>query len=209
MNPEFPRAAMSGRRTESSDRPGDVPPGVAWIPPDAPRRREAEAFIAAVFADSHGARIESFMPNLVLLERASGPLAALGWRGAGTHRLFLEAYLDGPVERHISHVAGTPVARERVAEVGHLASNGQAGGARLILAMAPALERMGFEWVVFTATAELLGIFQKLGLMPMALATADPARLGEQAQAWGSYYRHRPIVVAGRIRQALREDARA
>ena len=30
------------------------------------------------------------------------------------------------------------------------------------------LDRLGFEWVVFTATSELIGIFRRLGLPPLA-----------------------------------------
>ena len=38
---------------------------------------------------------------------------------------------------------------------------------------------------------------------PLALAPADPDRLGADAADWGSYYDSRPIVVAGRIALAL------
>jgi hypothetical protein len=57
--------------------------------------------------------------------------------------------------------------------------------------------------VVFTATQELIRIFTKLGLPLLALAKADPARLGEEAGSWGTYYDTQPIVVAGRIQLAL------
>nr|WP_265944445.1 thermostable hemolysin [Dechloromonas sp. A34] len=56
---------------------------------------------------------------------------------------------------------------------------------------------------VFTATGELIRIFAKLGLPLLALAPADPARLGSEAGAWGSYYETAPVVVAGRIRWAF------
>ena len=65
-----------------------------------------------------------------------------------------------------------------------------------------------YEWVVFTATRELIGIFRKLGLSLLELAPADPGRLPEPADDWGSYYDSEPIVVAGRVRLAL-EKAQA
>ena len=38
-----------------------------------------------------------------------------------------------------------------------------------------------------------------LGLAPVALGPADPARLREGAQRWGHYYRHGPQVMAGYV----------
>ena len=39
---------------------------------------------------------------------------------------------------------------------------------------------------------------------PLSLGAADPAALGEEAAHWGSYYEHRPLVLAGHLPQALR-----
>jgi hypothetical protein len=170
---------------------------------DSPRRSESEHFIRSVFARHYDARVDSFAPDLMLLEQADRITAAAGWRGAAQGPLFLETYLDAPVEAHIARLAASPVARARIAEVGNLAAITPGGGARMILTLAEHLDRLGFEWVVFTATQELIGIFAKLGLPPLALGVADPARLGESARDWGRYYDSQPVVVAGRIRLAL------
>ena len=77
------------------------------------------------------------------------------------------------------------------------------------IALAEHLHHRGYEWVVFTATRELIGIFARLGLPLPVVAPADPARLGDGASAWGSYYDTGPIVVAGRIRLAVERFARA
>jgi len=186
-----------------------VPSRTQVIALDSPRRDEAEAFIRSVFAHHYAAQVASFAPDLILLEQAGRNAqaeciaAAAGWRSAASGRLFLETYLDDPVQVRIGRLAGHPVARERIAEVGNLASVTPGGGARMILALAEHLDRLGYEWVVFTATQELIGIFAKLGLPPLALGIADPKCLGAAADAWGSYYDSRPVVVAGRIRLAL------
>ncbi len=175
---------------------------------DSPRRPEAEAYIRAIYARHHGARVASFAPDLFLLERARSDantgkiIAAAGWRCASKGPLFLETYLDDPVHVHISSLAGQPVARERIVEVGNLASSSPGGGARMIPALACHLDNLGYEWAVFTATRELIAIFTRLGLPPLALSIADPARLGPAARAWGRYYDSKPVVVAGRIRLA-------
>ncbi len=190
------------RRTES----GAVMKRVIGL--DSPRRDEAEAFIRTIYARHHDARVACFAPDLFLLERTkhnanTGEIvAAAGWRCAAKGPLFLETYLDHPVHVHIGGLAGQPVARERIVEVGNLASASPGGGARMILALARHLDNLGYEWVVFTATRELIAIFTKLGLPPLALSIADPARLGPAARDWGRYYDSKPVVVAGRIRLA-------
>lgn len=168
-----------------------------------PRHAAAEAFVTKVFRDHYQAAPQNFTPNFVVLERDEQILAAAGWRCAADERLFLESYLDRPVETLVSGLAGHPVSRARIVEVGHLAVTQRGGSVDVILTLAAHLDRLGYEWVVFTATQELIGIFRRLQLPPLALAPADPERLGPQADAWGSYYASHPVVVAGRIRLAL------
>lgn len=167
------------------------------------RRGEVEAFIGNVFARHYGARVSSFAPNLMLLEQQGRLVAATGWRSASSEALFLERYLDSPIELAMAQLADQSVERERIVEVGNLAAEKSGGSLHVILALASHLDRLGYEWVVFTATRELVGIFSRLGLPLLALAKADPARLGDEAMAWGSYYATEPIIVAGRIRLAL------
>ena len=172
------------------------------------RRDEVEKFIRATFEARFGAEVTRFAPNLMALERDDRIVAAAGWRCAADEPLFLEAYLDVPVEAAVARLAGHPVERARIVEVGNLAAVRAGGSIDVILALSRHLDRLGYEWVAFTATRELIGIFRKLGLAPLALAPADPERLGDQASAWGRYYDSAPVVVAGRIRLALEKSAR-
>lgn len=104
----------------------------------------------------------------------------------------------------MADLAHQRVRREEIVEVGNLAAEKPGGTVQVVLALAAHLDRLGYKWVVFTATRELIGIFNRLGLPLLALAAADPGRLGEAAAAtWGRYYDTQPIVVAGRIRMAL------
>jgi Thermostable hemolysin len=174
----------------------------------SPRRQETENFIRTVFARHYRADVSAFAPNLLLLEQNERTIAATGWRAASDESLFLERYLDQPIEQAMAKLAGQPVARERIVEVGNLAAEKPGSSLHIILALAQHLDRLGYEWVVFTATQELIGIFSRLGLPLLALAPADPARLGDEAGHWGTYYDTRPIVVAGRIRVGLERAGR-
>lgn len=169
---------------------------------DSPQREQVERFIHTVYAHRHGARVRQFMPWLVSLSDADGIVAAAGYR-LGHEALFLERYLDHPVEQLLAR-AGTPVSRHTLAEVGHLAAARAGLGRQLIVQMGPHLAGLGVEWVVSTLTQELRHLFSRMGVTPLALGVADPARLGADAADWGRYYDHHPMVLAGHLPQALR-----
>lgn len=165
-------------------------------------RERAEGFIADIFAHCYDARVPAIAPDLLTLERQERLLAAAGWRGAADTPLYLERYLDEPIELAIARVAGRPVARARIAEACNLAAR-PGYGVRMVQAMARQLDLEGYEWVAFTATRELVAIFSRMGLPLLALAPAAAHRAGPDAAAWGRYYDTAPVVVAGRIRIAL------
>lgn len=166
-------------------------------------REVLEAFIQAVFARSYGASIQQFYPHLLGLRRSDLSLAAVaGLRPAYAGKLFCETYLDAPVEILLATACGQQVSRRHVVEVGNLAP-ASAGQARWLIATVTAyLHGAGFSWVVFTAVPVLHNAFLRMGLQPLALADADPARLAASEQGrWGSYYDGRPVVYAGHVRQ--------
>jgi hypothetical protein len=168
----------------------------------APLRAPCEQFIGARFEQAHGARIAHFSPYLLGVRDALDRWrAAAGYTPADGRRLFLEQYLDAPVEHLLARYG---VQREAIVEVGNLAATSAGMGRALIPLLARHLHRLGYEWVVFTATRELRNAFARMGLAPLELAPADPARLPDRGARWGRYYANDPIVVAGRIGHALR-----
>jgi hypothetical protein len=171
---------------------------------DDAARAAVEAFIHAVYRDRYGAHVRQFSPVLVSLCDERGDLvAAAGYRAAGPGPLFLERYLDAPVETLLTSDSSSRPARERIVEVGHLAGGRAGEGRRLALLLAPHLANEGFHWVVSTLTEELRHLFIRLGIVPMARGAADPALLGDEAARWGSYFDHHPVVLAGQIEPAL------
>ena len=164
-------------------------------------RAAVEAFIRERFAARYGARVRHFMPTLLQLEDDAGVRHdAVGVRSAACESLFLERYLDRPVEAEIARRSGFSPARERIVEVGNLAAQGAGHARLLIVALTSLLVAQGFDWVVFTGTPEVLNSFSRLDLGPLALGEADPARMGDELADWGSYYDSHPMVMAGNIR---------
>ncbi|MDH0731312.1 thermostable hemolysin [Pseudomonas sichuanensis] len=163
-------------------------------------RADIEHFIHQCFASVHQADVQHFLPELLALHDSHGRLiAAAGMRPASQGPLFLERYLDEPLETAVSRIAGTPLERTCMVEVGNLASL-SAGSARImIIAVTWLLATRGFEWVTFTGAATLINSFKRLGLTPSVLAPADPDRLLGQMDQWGTYYEQHPQVFAGKI----------
>jgi len=171
-----------------------------WIAPGHPERPALEAFIAAEFSRVYGARVQHFCRMLAGCRDACGRwVAALGYSLARDGRLFLEQYLDGPVETGIAQRIGTPVARTDIVEVGNLAGTSVGAARALIVFMTRHLHQQGLVWVTFTATRTLLNSFARLRLVPTVLAEADPARLHDAGRDWGTYYTSRPQVMFGNI----------
>jgi len=161
-----------------------------------------ERFIAERFADAYGAELRRFMPRLFGTYDAGGRLhAAFGMRSAAEERLFLECYLDEPVEQLVSRRAGEAVSRRHIAEVGNLAGATPGALRELIPLLTRLLHRQSFHWVVFTGAARLCNGFSRLGLPLSVMAPAPIGRLPEAERAyWGSYYRHSPSVMLGDVR---------
>jgi len=164
-------------------------------------RQQVERFIHDRFGIEYSADIRNFMPNLLRLMTDSGELiAAAGYRTAGEHRLFLETYLDEPVEEVLSRAYGQIIARDSIVEVGNLADAHPGGGRAAITALTAYLSGMGYQWVVFTGVKKLRNGFRRLGIETEQIGQADTARLkSKELQRWGRYYQSGPLVMAGNI----------
>lgn len=169
--------------------------------PEHPRRAPFEQFIETRFADAFGARVEGHYPLIAGLERRGGDLlAAAGVRFAEREPLFLERYLDQPIDQALSGRFGRPVARDEVVEIGSLAADGPAAALDLFRGLALWLTMACSRRIaVATVRPELARLLSHSGFNLRAVAEADPGRLGDEAARWGSYYDRSPQVFAGEI----------
>ena len=168
--------------------------------PEHAERAAVEDFIRAVFEKTYGAKVQHFAQILLGIRGRDGKwAAALGYTPAADNQLFVENYGGGSVEQQISDKLDTPVKRDQVVEVGNLAASTAGAARQLIRSAIQYLYEAGFCWVIFTATRALLNSFARLDLRPIPVATADPARLPDKGQGWGSYYEMHPQIMAGSI----------
>lgn len=161
-------------------------------------RSEVEAFIQAVFKVTYDANITEFMPMLVALRDNNGVLmAAFGLSSAAKESLFLEQYLDVPIEALMSDKLGRTINRQQITSIGNLAVSNPRNAGVLIAHVIQHCLDISIEWCVATAHHSLQNGLIKGGRDVYPLHIADKARLSLKEQAtWGSYYNHLPQVVA-------------
>lgn len=171
------------------------------------QRVEVEQYIHDRFLAAYGANVTEFMPWLLTLRCAGNLSAVVGLRPAGDGPLFVEHYLDQPVEAALAQRCGRSIERHELLEIGNLVSTWK-GSSQLLMVMLPLLaSALGYRWLVFTATAEVQKLLGRLHFELVPLCRADGDRLGERRAIWGSYYDNAPTVMAGYLPDALQQLA--
>lgn len=170
-----------------------------------PDRHRPERFVHQIYQQRYDADIRSFYPTLLTFTAHSELRAVVGFRAGLVRPLFSERYLDEPVDRLIGDHWAEPVDRAQIVEVGNLALASPGQARWVIAAVTVYLRAAGYRWVLFTAVTPLINAFRRLGLNPIRLAAADPARLQDGGRQWGRYYDTRPYVCAGDIEAGHRK----
>jgi len=169
-----------------------------------PRREELEQFVHDVFEARHGASVCSFMPTLLAMRNDSGALCSVaGFRCAKGQALFLERYLDEPIEQSIASATGHQINRSQIVEVGNLAGVSCRSAMRLVLDLPGILLDRGHRWIVFTATDTVRELLASYQAPLFDLAAANAARAQDTGDDWGRYYDSHPRVMAGYLQDGL------
>lgn len=142
------------------------------------RRELAETFIAVHYQRSYGCSVVNHYPTLISVSDEQGRVAgAVGLRFAADESLFLEQYLDRPVELALSSGLLRTVARHQVAEIGSLASSSRNGTLRLFEALAAYLSHQQLDYAAVTATEPLRRLLGRLGITTIDLGAAQAGAL--------------------------------
>lgn len=166
-------------------------------------RQEIEHFIYRRFYYQYGARISAYLPYLLSARDDKGISAALGFQPVGDKPLFLEQYLDCDIETSIMLLTQNYISRDKIVEIGNLASGRQRATQTLFLLLAQVLYGEGYEWVVFTANRAVQVWLKRLDMPTFIIKEADPKRLPDKGDNWGSYYDDRPVVLAANIEHSF------
>lgn len=150
------------------------------------------------YLEVFGASPAPSFSEYVTTGREPDRLAGLGYRRASDGAVFLESYLDRPVEIELGKAFGRRIARSEVVEIGNFAADNAFVMLELWGAAANDLAGSS-EIAVATLTAPLRRIFNRIGLPFVSLCPARAERLGPGGSEWGRYYQQDPQVCAGVI----------
>lgn len=172
---------------------------VSILPIFSKDRKAVEDFIINIYRQSYGAKIGIHYPMLMSVTNDAGDiLAASGFRYASQETLFLEQYLPAPIETMLS------APRNRIVEIGNLASAGGGASMFLFAALSAYLDHKGLTHAAITGTSYIEKRLRSLGLKPQSLAPADPKKLNRNDEDWGTYYDTDPHVFSGHIQEGYK-----
>ena len=171
---------------------------------DDSSRASLETFVRHSYKKIFNAQLNSFLPNLVASTTSDDQIwAAFGYADAGQGKLFLENYLDDPIEKLVSKKIGKNIQRKKIVEVGNLSITHMADSVKTMRDIAGYLQSLGYEWIVCTATRYLRLLFLKSGAKPVSIAQAPKSRVSEDGSEWGSYYVTAPEILIGNVNQSV------
>lgn len=166
---------------------------------DSIARSCLESTVRSGFGTHFGACIAGFMPRFAYYEHSSGGTGVIGLRRASEEPLFLENYLDRPIETILAEVSDTLFSRDRIAEVGQFVVDDRNIVGSFFRDLVPFLASEDCDWVCFTGTNKIRAILKRVGFEGLPIAVADESRVASQVDSWGDYYDHDPVVIVGKL----------
>ena len=169
----------------------------------SPEHARASALVAAQYLKHFGST-ESHAPDSMLCQFLDGALVGcVGFESAESGSLFVEQYLDQPIDIALF---GVPGRRKEVVEIGAFAVEARDHALLLMMELADVLSARQFTTAVCTVTAPVRRCLRKLGIESNRLGPAVADRV-DNPVGWGTYYELQPEVLAGDIADGLRHIA--
>jgi thermostable hemolysin len=165
-------------------------------------RSVVELEIQRLYRRRYGAVLESFAPMMVAELTQAGTVECVAGLRFGHEPLFLECYLDRPIEQVLEHHLCSEVERSRIVEVCHLAGAGSGRSLTFLRKLIAMLEATEVESAIFTATRPVRHLLRRSGLSLVELGLATIHRV-PRPETWGSYFEHDPRIMAVVARTAI------
>ncbi|PCI66017.1 MAG: hypothetical protein COB38_10500 [Gammaproteobacteria bacterium] len=163
-------------------------------------RNNVENFIWNGFDRYYGANIKNFLPNLISIRQKGEIQSTLGLKIASEGPIFIEQYLKKSIELFFQK---ENVTRKQIGEVGNLFGTNKTFTRQLFIIAALVASKAGISKLVFCATPQIKMILRNLCMSVFYIAEADPNKLGQESNHWGSYYDTSPELIAIDIDQAI------
>lgn len=166
------------------------------------RYREICDFVCNQYKQHFNCDLRHFMPNHLVLQKGDAVMAVAGFRNASTGPLFLEQYLDEPVEDLLLEKMNQFRNRDEIVEVGGFAAVDRLSALQLMLHLSAQLNELEYKTLVCAANKPIQQCLKRSGFSWVVLGEARADRVSQQENDWGSYYRSKPALLAGNIPQS-------
>jgi len=166
---------------------------IEFLDIDHPKRDLVQAHIQKVYQDTYGAKITSFAPLLVSVEKLDGEIVCAGGIRTAQDGFFSDTYLDCDLNEAIQIIDGTDTHANEIMEVVSVASTTPFPVLPMLDAMIAWGREQGMTCGVFTATGPLRKLLKHTKMPFKELCKADALRI-EDPESWGTYYQSDPAV---------------
>lgn len=166
-------------------------------------RMRAESFISDKYKEIHNASLSEFFSTLFAGYTENGMQVAIGMETLSGKDAFLEQYLETPVQVSLEKFTQSKVPRDKLVEIGNLASLNIENAKLMVAFLVFHLSRQKVEWAVCTGTVAVRYVLQQMRLHFHVIDKADPNALGAAQKQWGNYYQQKPLVLAINVAEAL------
>ena len=166
-------------------------------------RVSVESFISDKYKEIHNASLSEFFSTLFAGYTENKMQVAIGIENLNGKDAFLEQYLETPVELSLEKIIQSKVSRDKLVEIGNLASLNMENAKLMVAFLVFYLSRQKIEWAVCTGTVAVRYVLQQMGLHFHVIDKANPNALGAAQKQWGNYYQQKPLVLAINVADAL------
>lgn len=156
-------------------------------------------FIKDKFKNQYNADISITYPYIASIKDYTGILCAAGFRFAKNEKLFLEQYLDCPIENKIG------VERSKIVEIGNLAVDDFTKLFQFLSEISVFLIDNEVDIVCITATEKLSRILQRRDIKGHILTDAKQDSLQTSDENWGAYYATKPKVYTFSLKENIKK----
>lgn len=166
-------------------------------------RVRVESFISDKYKEIHNASLSEFFSTLFAGYTENRMQVAIGMENLSGKDAFLEQYLETPVQVSLEKFTQSKVSRDKLVEIGNLASLNMENAKLMVAFLVFHLSRQKIEWAVCTGTVAVRYVLQQMRLHFHVIDKADPNVLGAAQKQWGNYYQQKPLVLAINVAEAL------
>ncbi|MEG2360042.1 MAG: thermostable hemolysin [Acinetobacter sp.] len=127
-------------------------------------RVRVESFISDKYKEIHNASLSEFFSTLFAGYTENRMQVAIGMENLSGKDAFLEQYLETPVQVSLEKFTQSKVSRDKLVEIGNLASLNMENAKLMVAFLVFHLSRQKVEWAVCTGTVAVRYVLQQMRL---------------------------------------------